>query len=168
MRACSRVQVWLPRVSTSGGHCAVREDEGFVVVVAGVGCDAGVADCAVEGAAGVLVEDFIMAIHAADEVQVLHLCWCQLDCATLATMSWPAYGLPSLSKTTPFGSGAFVPSVFVLAPACGNAFLSPSSPFGCSSSRPGIVVDALQLSHNLKAVSRRVRGVDSSSGQRGD
>lgn len=149
MRACSRVQVWLPRVSTSGGHCAVREDEGFVVVVAGVGCDAGVADCAVEGAAGVLVEDFIMAIHAADEVQVLH-------------------GLPSLSKTTPFGSGAFVPSVFVLAPACGNAFLSPSSPFGCSSSRPGIVVDALQLSHNLKAVSRRVRGVDSSSGQRGD
>lgn len=58
-----------------------------------------------------------------------------------------AYGLPSLSNTTPFGSGAF-PLAFgpAAAAACGNAFLLVvSSSFGSSSSNPGIFAGYVRI-----------------------
>ena len=78
---CSIVHVDLPSSSTSGGH-----SEG--------GCATGTA-----GVDFLPVEPFIIAIHAAEDVQVRHL-------VLSVWISWSVemnvtYGFPSLSRTTP-------------------------------------------------------------------
>lgn len=93
-----KVQVERPRSSTSGGQ-SVR---GWVIVEVVVVVDGDVVE---DGVFGV---DFIIARHAAPEVQVLHLLHISIPSDIAATAAVAAqsiaYGFPSGPSTTPLGS----------------------------------------------------------------
>lgn len=119
---CRRVQVERPRASTSGGQSEGMEGigEALVVVFASVAFVVELGD----PVAG--LDCFVMASQEDTDVQVRQLLrdsfssW-SLQGGTVHFFVGSSYGLPSLSRTTPFGSGAWESSWFapagVLPPA---------------------------------------------------